>query len=75
MLRFTILLVFLYVLLSISKAMSHTKCGPVCAIYCKYGNELDVNGCPTCTCRKEPEKSSSPCRDRQTYSCDHGPIR
>src|SRR5262249_25897388 len=25
-------------------------CGPVCDIYCQYGNVLDANGCPTCKC-------------------------
>ena len=25
-------------------------CGPVCDIYCQYGNVLDANGCPTCQC-------------------------
>jgi len=26
-------------------------CGPVCDIYCAYGNVLDQNGCPTCACQ------------------------
>ncbi|XP_065644957.1 antistasin-like [Hydra vulgaris] len=30
------------------------KCGPVCEIFCKYGNVLDVNGCPTCRCNDPP---------------------
>ncbi|XP_065644972.1 antistasin-like isoform X2 [Hydra vulgaris] len=30
------------------------KCGPVCKIFCKYGNVLDVNGCPTCRCNDPP---------------------
>jgi hypothetical protein len=29
-------------------------CGPVCDIYCQYGNELDANGCPTCRCNPPP---------------------
>ena len=26
------------------------KCGPVCAIFCEFGNVLDEQGCPTCKC-------------------------
>jgi len=26
-------------------------CGPVCDIYCQYGNVLDNWGCPTCQCK------------------------
>ena len=29
-------------------------CGPVCAIYCPYGNVLDDRGCPTCECNPAP---------------------
>jgi hypothetical protein len=29
-------------------------CGPVCQIYCQYGNVLDANGCPTCACNPAP---------------------
>jgi hypothetical protein len=29
-------------------------CGPVCAIYCEYGNVPDANGCPTCKCNPGP---------------------
>ncbi|XP_059139675.1 uncharacterized protein LOC131927834 [Physella acuta] len=28
-------------------------CGPVCDIYCIYGNVM-VNGCPTCACNRDP---------------------
>lgn len=31
-----------------------TMCGPVCAIYCPYGNVLDAAGCPTCKCNPAP---------------------
>ncbi|XP_065644974.1 antistasin-like isoform X1 [Hydra vulgaris] len=30
------------------------KCGPVCKIFCPYGNVLDKNGCPTCRCKTQP---------------------
>ena len=29
-------------------------CGPVCDIFCGYGNVLDANGCPTCACKPDP---------------------
>jgi hypothetical protein len=29
-------------------------CGPVCDIFCQYGNVLDANGCPTCACTPAP---------------------
>jgi hypothetical protein len=29
-------------------------CGPVCAIYCPYGNVIDSRGCPTCQCKPPP---------------------
>ena len=32
-------------------------CGPVCEIFCEYGNVLDANGCPTCACNP----ASAPC--------------
>ncbi|XP_062595654.1 antistasin-like [Saccostrea cucullata] len=28
-------------------------CGPVCMIWCPFGNVQDENGCPTCRCRGE----------------------
>lgn len=31
-----------------------TMCGPVCAIYCQFGNVTDGNGCPTCKCNPAP---------------------
>ena len=31
-------------------AVAKPTCGPVCMIYCEYGNVLDKNGCPTCEC-------------------------
>ena len=35
-----------------------TTCGPVCAIFCAYGNVLDPQGCPTCACNPPP---TGPC--------------
>jgi hypothetical protein len=29
-------------------------CGPLCNIYCPYGNVLDSFGCPTCQCKPAP---------------------
>ncbi len=29
-------------------------CGPVCDIYCQYGNVMDPSGCPTCQCKPAP---------------------
>jgi hypothetical protein len=29
-------------------------CGPVCDIFCQYGNVLDASGCPTCQCNPPP---------------------
>jgi hypothetical protein len=29
-------------------------CGPLCDIYCQFGNVLDDSGCPTCQCKTAP---------------------
>ena len=47
-------------------------CGPVCDIYCQYGNVLDATGCPTCSCNPP---SSDPCAAVKCASgthCDSG---
>ncbi|XP_069103205.1 BPTI/Kunitz domain-containing protein 4-like [Argopecten irradians] len=31
-------------------------CGPVCMIYCHYGNVMDERGCPLCECNPAPVK-------------------
>lgn len=31
-----------------------TMCGPVCTIYCEYGNVPGADGCPTCKCNPGP---------------------
>ncbi|XP_064620495.1 uncharacterized protein LOC135483470 isoform X2 [Lineus longissimus] len=33
-------------------------CGPVCMIWCPYGNVLNSNGCPTCQCKNALDGSS-----------------
>jgi hypothetical protein len=69
----TIFLLCLVAPLAISKSIAPSACGPVCAIYCQFGNVRDANGCPTCSCKK------SPCEDEQTpladYFCGRGPNR
>lgn len=56
--------------LTFGKALSPVKCGPVCDIYCPFGNVFDDKGCPTCRCKK------SPCDDEATplqgYFCGRG---
>jgi hypothetical protein len=52
-------------------------CGPVCAIYCQYGNVLDASGCPTCKCNPAPiacapEKCSGPGPKSATMICADG---
>lgn len=54
-------------------------CGPVCAIYCEFGNVLDANGCPTCACNKPapgatcaPEKCTGPMPKVANTKCPDG---
>lgn len=35
-------------------------CGPVCGIYCTFGNVLDSQGCPTCECNKPKPGATCP---------------
>jgi hypothetical protein len=71
--RLSIFIICLSVLLFISKSVSGTKCGPVCEIYCEYGNILDANGCPTCKCRLTPAEPKRRCTGGQAplegYNC------
>jgi hypothetical protein len=59
--------------------VSPPTCGPVCQIFCEYGNVLDANGCPTCKCNPPPtvstcpaEKCTGPAPKSATYLCPDG---
>jgi len=45
---------------------SKPMCGPVCDIYCEFGNVTDANGCLTCACNPPP---TDPCA---TVKCAAG---
>ncbi|XP_071098249.1 BPTI/Kunitz domain-containing protein 4-like [Haliotis cracherodii] len=50
-------------------------CGPVCMIYCPFGNVLDSNGCPTCSCNWPTSNAPSVekkalCFNAQMALCD-----
>ena len=66
----TIFVLCLVASLALSKSISSADCGPICAIFCAYGNVIDEKGCPTCTCK------DSPCEDGQAplddYFCGRG---
>ncbi|HVY36364.1 MAG TPA: hypothetical protein VHM31_00460 [Polyangia bacterium] len=47
-------------------------CGPVCAIYCEYGNVLDANGCATCTCNPPPSDPCATVKCAAGTHCDAG---
>jgi hypothetical protein len=65
--RLTIFVVCLVASLAIAKSIPSPTCGPMCTIYCPYGNVLDSTGCPTCTCKETPcENNQAPLAD---YSC------
>ncbi|CAF2134915.1 unnamed protein product [Rotaria magnacalcarata] len=70
------LIIFLFCIitpLSVGKSIEAPVCGPVCAIYCRFGNVMDENGCPTCVCKR------TPCEDNQPplagYNCGRSPNR
>ena len=42
-------------------------CGPVCLMYCTYGNVLDENGCELCACNSPP-----PCPAVKCQACLYG---
>jgi hypothetical protein len=41
-------------------SMVPPTCGPVCQIFCQYGNVLDADGCQTCKCNPPPV-TDDPC--------------
>ncbi|HET6147583.1 MAG TPA: protease complex subunit PrcB family protein [Polyangia bacterium] len=55
-------------------------CGPVCDIFCQYGNVLDAKGCPTCACNPAPtpptrcprDKCPSPAPGAPNFTCADG---
>ncbi len=47
-------------------------CGPVCDIYCDYGNVLDANGCPTCKCNPPPADPCATVKCAAGTHCDAG---
>jgi hypothetical protein len=54
-------------------------CGPVCLIYCEFGNVLDSQGCPTCACNKPTpgavcpsDKCTGPGPKSATVKCSDG---
>ncbi len=53
-------------------------CGPVCAIFCEYGNVKDANGCPTCKCNPPPACTVAECLGPPPYAqqpiCTDGKI-
>ncbi len=47
-------------------------CGPVCDIYCQYGNVPDANGCPTCACNPPPTDPCATVKCASGTHCDSG---
>jgi hypothetical protein len=67
----TIVLLCLVVSVALSKSISDPECGPVCAIYCLYGNVFDDKGCPACQCKESPCANGQP--PLSGYFCGRGP--
>ncbi len=42
-------------------AKDAVSCGPVCKIFCQYGNVNDAQGCPTCACNPGPACAKDEC--------------
>ena len=54
------------------KCISDGVCGPVCDIYCDYGNVLDASGCPTCSCNPPPKDPCATVKCAAGTHCDSG---
>jgi hypothetical protein len=39
---------------------STTVCGPICAMYCRFGFKKDDRGCPVCQCNDQPARRRRP---------------
>ncbi|KNC84660.1 hypothetical protein SARC_03121 [Sphaeroforma arctica JP610] len=39
------------------------ECGPVCTIFCEFGNVMDNGGCPMCECMPDPKCDVVDCSD------------
>jgi Antistasin family len=46
-------------------------CGPVCLIFCQYGNVTDASGCPTCGCKPPPVCAGIAC----PVACQFGYVK
>ncbi|XP_065176647.1 mucin-2-like isoform X2 [Sycon ciliatum] len=44
---------------TVAVATTQLQCGPVCGIFCMYGNVPDSRGCPTCACRTGPAPATT----------------
>ncbi|XP_021377889.1 BPTI/Kunitz domain-containing protein 4-like [Mizuhopecten yessoensis] len=36
-------------------SLDRALCGPICMMYCQYGNVEDDDGCPICQCKPNPD--------------------
>ena len=75
MLRLAILLVTALIPLVLCVVIVQRPiCGPVCQIYCQYGNVLNAQGCQTCECNTpcgagQTPLNSSYCGRGSDYRC------
>ncbi|XP_033725958.1 BPTI/Kunitz domain-containing protein 4-like [Pecten maximus] len=53
---FLVILVFISLSFVYGTSTDEVDCGPVCMVYCHYGNVMDERGCPLCKCNPAPVK-------------------